>query len=193
PLKGSLSDEAIPKSAARVLNATKIRHRVQQSHGTNSLEIRPGEPIQHFNRRVEDDMRPLVKSAIQASKAIIRQTLKETKRAAQAKRLKLTSPSTSSPPLQKKHKPNQSPSGSGPRPSAQIREFEKLSTSLPRRLNDVAQAPPLLTTLPRGVKKVQQADGASKHDGILSMAQRAMMEEEREKAIKKYRMLKANR
>jgi hypothetical protein len=70
------------------------------------------------------------------------------------------------------------------------KEFEKLSTSTPRRLNDIAQAPPEIKKIPRGAKP---SGKVAKREGILSMAQKSMMEQEREKAIARYRMLKASR
>lgn len=75
-------------------------------------------------------------------------------------------------------------------------EFERLSTSAPRRLNDIVQAPPDLKKLPRGAKQRPKAlkDPAggegTLRQGALSMAQKAMLEEERLKAIKLYREMK---
>ena len=67
------------------------------------------------------------------------------------------------------------------------REFQKSSSSAPKRLNDVAQAPPEFKKLPR----VSSAIG--RRDGVPSMSQKNMMEQEREKAIARYRELKASR
>ena len=70
PAKDSLKDEAIPKSAARVLNAQRIRddfrrkrkledgegrddkRRKQEKAGKISLLIQPAESLQHFNKYV---------------------------------------------------------------------------------------------------------------------------------------------
>ena len=72
------------------------------------------------------------------------------------------------------------------------KEFQSLSTSVPRRLNDIAQAPPELKKLPRGAATA--AGIMSKRvDGVLSMAQKAMMEQERLKAVSRYREIKASR
>ena len=80
---------------------------------------------------------------------------------------------------------------------AEPREFEKVDTSAPKRLNDVAEAPPELKKLPRKAKKLaamgESAKGSgtgSLKEGVLSMAQKAMMEEERERAIRLYREMK---
>ena len=68
------------------------------------------------------------------------------------------------------------------------KEFATLNSAAPRRLNDVAQAPPELKKLPRGA-----GSAIGKRDGVLSMAQKVMIEQEREKAILRYRELKASR
>ena len=75
------------------------------------------------------------------------------------------------------------------------KDFAKFSTSAPRRLNDIAEAPPELKKLPRGAKASKTADigvkgSSSLREGVLSMAQKAMLEQERERAIRAYRELK---
>lgn len=67
-------------------------------------------------------------------------------------------------------------------------DFVPVNTSQPKRLNDIAQAPPEFKKLPRGASAF-----SSKKDAGLSMAQKLMMEKERENAIARYRALKANR
>ena len=81
--------------------------------------------------------------------------------------------------------------------AAEPRDFEKVDTSAPKRLNDIAEAPPELKKLPRKAKKLAAMGGAAKgsgasslKEGVLSMAQKAMMEEERERAIRLYREMK---
>jgi hypothetical protein len=75
------------------------------------------------------------------------------------------------------------------------KEFATTSSAAPRRLNDVAMAPPELKKLPRGAAKRSASGGKAKAGataaaGVLSMAQRAMMEVERENAIRRYREMK---
>jgi hypothetical protein len=76
------------------------------------------------------------------------------------------------------------------------KEFATTSSAAPRRLNDIATAPPELKRLPRGAAKhpaggnAKTTKGASAGAGVLSMAQRAMMEVERENAIRRYREMK---
>lgn len=103
-----------------------------------------------------------------------------------------------------KEKPTQdapkSASAPAPKPP-RATEFATVSSSAPRRLNDIAQAPPSLSKVPRvrgNALAPSSAGGAkgawtSKADGVLSMAQRAMMEVERERVVMRYRELKERR
>lgn len=150
-------------------------------------------------RRVEDDMRPLVRNAIQKSSARERQERKST---GKTKTAENSSESSSQPKSTKGGKSSSRDDVASDIPTqpldkhaSKAKEFQALSTSAPRRLNDIAMAPPDLKKLPRGVKKdgtKGKGDGLGKA-GILSMAQRAMMEVEREKAIVRYRELKERR
>jgi len=165
-----------------------IRH--PNTKGKNeTIGIQPGESLGHFNRRVEDDMRPLVKSAMQSSSAQARKVRKSDLEAKSKSKSKngasasdeVGSPSPSTRPMSKHDG----------RPT----EFQKVSTSAPRRLNDIAQAHPEFKKLPRHSAK----DGSetlkltSGRTGVLSMKQKLMMEEEREKVILRYRALKERR
>ncbi|KAF9499505.1 hypothetical protein BDN71DRAFT_1441615 [Pleurotus eryngii] len=213
PAQQSLATEALPKSLTRVLNASQIRedwHAKKRKNGEEDgrgtvkrnktekgakgkteLSIMPGESIQHFNKRVEDNMRPLVKTAMQSSNATLRKARKELPSKKKCKNKTSTDPESDQDephapaPSSQKHDRNDPP-----------KEFATLSSSAPRRLNDIAQAPPELKAFPRAAA-MRAKNGDSKRpkmaDNILSMAQKAMMEEEREKAIKRYRELKASR
>lgn len=148
-------------------------------------------------------MRPIIRSAIQASKATVRQSFKAEMKARQrATRKALNQDSSGSAALtspsnvdEGKSKPKDSASSAAEATQAvaSAKEFAKASTSIPRRLNDVVQAPPSLTTLRLSARKLQQGIGASNRDDVLSMAQRSLMEREREKAIQRYRQLKATK
>ncbi|KAL1718604.1 hypothetical protein EV715DRAFT_200562 [Schizophyllum commune] len=241
PAKYSLSEEAIPKSAARVLNAAKVqaeyrakkrsseddgsqgkakRRKVDSS--TSGMSIKPGESLTHFNKRVEDSMRGLVRSAVQTSNAVARNALKkeaEVKKAAkQEKKAKAKAAESSKDKADESDDDTrglkstksitadkQSTKPSIDKHADRPKEFQQASTSAPRRLNDIAQAPPDLKKLPRGAKKaagamltfVSTGSGATmghtpKSDGVVSMAQKVMMEQEREKAIERYRLLRAS-
>ncbi|KAE9394465.1 hypothetical protein BT96DRAFT_958789 [Gymnopus androsaceus JB14] len=216
PSKQSLSNEPIPKSLSRVLNASKIRESYKkrkmedgETEGKGGAKKRklsgkesgkasgilPGESLQHYNKRVEDDMRPLVKNAVQSSLAVARSTKKQEISEKAAKKNALAS----------KKKPgtendsdddvsHQSPPPQRSKQTERATEFQSLSSSAPRRLNDIAQAPPELKRLPRGASAAKgSTTSGGKRDGVLSMAQKAMMEQEREKAIAHYRQLKASR
>ncbi|KAL1733435.1 hypothetical protein EV714DRAFT_246450 [Schizophyllum commune] len=231
PAKYSLSEEAIPKSAARVLNAAKVqaeyrakkrsseddgsqgkakRRKVDSS--TSGMSIKPGESLTHFNKRVEDSMRGLVRSAVQTSNAVARNALKkeaeEKKAAKQEKKAKRKADEGDDDVKGSKSSDGKRPvkddAKSSPTKPAQPadkhadrpKEFQQASTSAPRRLNDIAQAPPDLKKLPRGAKKAAGSSATMGHtpksDGVVSMAQKVMMEQEREKAIERYRLLRAS-
>ncbi|RDB15266.1 hypothetical protein Hypma_004829 [Hypsizygus marmoreus] len=230
PSKQSLSNEPIPKSLARVLNAAHVREewkikkrkleedgeskadskrrkladgkmgsakgRGKEKEVTSKLTIKPGESMQHFNRRVEDDMRPLVKAAVQTSNAAVRSARKVEIETRAAKRLKGKNAQLPEDEVEDGKRARKAPPILEPTPDKHAnsaKEFVKLSTSAPRRLNDIAQAPPELKKLPRGAVQGANSIGGGKREGVLSMAQKAMMEQEREKAIKRYRELKANK
>ncbi|KAH7913361.1 hypothetical protein BJ138DRAFT_1146276 [Hygrophoropsis aurantiaca] len=218
PARTSVED-TVPKSIARILNAGKIRQEYRENkrkHGEEDIEdggphskkrkvkdtqaqegvplkIQPGETIAHFNKRVEHSMMPAVKSALQQSSAQARKVKKEDLQA------KETAQSATNKAKHKQDKKrDSSPSqttligATKKGPSERPKEFQVASTTAPRRLNDIAQAPPEFTRLPRGADK---GKGKTKEitTGVLSMAQKAMMEEEREKAIRRYRELKARK
>jgi len=145
--------------------------------------------MQHFNRRVENDLRPLVKSAVQASLAVTRNKAKAQKEAhTEAKKAKHDSSQT---------RKVQSTDGTDIPPPPRIdkhagrpKEFQSVSSSVPRRLNDIAQAPPEFKKFPRGASSSSITGRA---DGVLSMSQKLMMDQERSRAIARYRELKADR
>jgi len=148
--------------------------------------------MSHFYpSRVEDDLRPLVKAAVQTSRAIERNVEKAEREARiEAQRAKKDSAkAVSKPAAEKPAKPQEN--SSPPRVnkfSDRPKEFAAASSAAPKRLNDIAQAPPEFKKLPRGA-----GSALGKREGVLSMAQKVMMEQEREKAIIRYRELKAKR
>ncbi|TEB27376.1 hypothetical protein FA13DRAFT_1794781 [Coprinellus micaceus] len=227
PSKDSIANEGIPKSAARVLNALKIRgdfkkkrkaqeeageersKRRKTGSGSEQLKILPGESIQHFNKRVEDDLRPLVKNAMESGRAVARKAQREEEEAKKDRKGKSKATPSSPEPLPKsKHKPPSTADAVGaqdskPTSSAKPRkekDFASAATSAPKRLNDIVQAPPELkkpvvkgAATSTGFKLGKLSASASSKSDVLSMAQKAMMEQEREKAIKRYREMKAAR
>ena len=140
-------------------------------------------------RRVENDLRPLVKSAVQASLAVTRNKAKTEKEAhteaekanGQTKKIQSmeeTARDISPPPRIDKH-------------AGRPKEFQSVSSSAPRRLNDIAKAPPEFKKFPRGASSSSTITGRA--DGVLSMSQKLMMDQERTRAIARYRELKAER
>jgi hypothetical protein len=125
-------------------------------------------------------MMPLVRSAMKTSSTLSRKARKaelEANAQANKKLSRSKPPETSKEPGSEKHE-------------GHPKEFSRTISSAPRRLNDVVSAPPVLKALPRGVSDGKQKSSAGKRDGILSMAQKVMMETEREKAILHYREMK---
>ncbi|RDX51375.1 hypothetical protein OH76DRAFT_1379201 [Lentinus brumalis] len=171
------------------------------------LRIMPGESMAHFNRRVEESMRHTVKEAMQSSSARMRQVRKEELAASEKEKKKRTAGAEERTKGRKRIRAgDESDSDDDPSPrkakakEAGPKDFEKISTSAPKRLNDIVQAPPNIKQLPRKAKKLaaqggsqKDAGGQSLSDGVRSMAQKAMLEEERERAIRLYREMKKGR
>lgn len=143
-------------------------------------------------------MRPLVRSAVQTSKVVERKARNaelESKKKKEAQNGRSQTSKLSADGEAREQSP-QSPSDTGragpktDKNAERQKDFETYSTSAPRRLNDVAQAPPDIKKAPRGAVRLGIG---GKREGVLSMAQKSMMEQEREKAIARYRMLKAAR
>lgn len=141
-------------------------------------------------------MRPLVQSAIRASAATERKerktTTTTTTTSSKAKSQPLPPPTSKAPV--KKDAPSSTTTTTAH--DGRPKEFATTSSAAPRRLNDIATAPPELKRLPRGATTRTQrggrgSDGGGKAKaGVLSMAQRVMMEAERENAIRRYREMK---
>jgi hypothetical protein len=140
-------------------------------------------------------MRPLVRTAMSTASAHTRRVAKEGTTSTDKK------PSAKPTPKSNGKRPAEDSDESeeeDPPQKAQATEFQIVHSSAPRRLNDIAQAPPTFAKLPkergtaaalarlRGDKKEH-----SKADNVVSMTQRARMEEERELAVQRYRDMKA--
>ncbi|KAJ7200152.1 hypothetical protein GGX14DRAFT_372560 [Mycena pura] len=220
----ALSSEPLPKSFARAINAAQVRadyrskRKLQEEDAQagddkktkrrkleTATQIRPGETLAHFNKRIEADMRPLVRSAVQTSLAAIRALKKDTSVSAS----KSAKPSDSRPlegsapvaPASKgKSKPTAEPEPED-KHASRPKEFARTSTSAPRRLNDIATAPPDLSSLTRRVQSKSKSNAAAqgkeaKNTGkasVLSPAQQLQMAAAREEAISRYRELRAAR
>jgi len=195
--------------APTLAKAKKRRRAAADSDaGKSTIEIQPGESLKHFNRcallessktflthlfsfvffrRVEDHMRPLVQSAMRASAA----TERKERRAAAVNGTPRESKFRSS--IGKIEAEGTTAVGDD-KHRDRPKEFATISSARPRRLNDIATAPPELKKLPRGASNLGAKNSAPARmkavGGVLSMAQRAMMETERENAIRRYREMK---
>lgn len=129
-------------------------------------------------------MRSEVRSAVRSSKAVERRARKSQPEAQTKERISTEESRELRPPS------HVEPRFKDPKKDKQHKDFEKFSPSAPRRLNDVAHAPPEIKKVPRGASR---SGLGGKREDVLSMAQKSMMELEREKAINRYRMLKASR
>ncbi|KAJ7616667.1 hypothetical protein FB45DRAFT_801440 [Roridomyces roridus] len=208
-------DEALPKSFLRALNADKVRtefrakRKLRDEGGDGDgkkaskrrkvesvadAKIRPGETLGHFNKRIEADMRPLVRDAVQSSRA--------TQRAAKKDKSSTSSNKPSIPssePTPTSKKPAKPPSSSTPpvdKHAHRPKEFLNTSTSAPRRLNDIAMAPPDLSNSGFARKASSAKNGSGKKtkaDALLSPAQALQMAKAREEAVARYRELKEKR
>ncbi|KAI0003355.1 hypothetical protein BJV74DRAFT_944028 [Russula compacta] len=188
-----LVEEEKGKGKSKVLSLANKGKGKDRPIGPVEIEIQPGESLKHFNRRVEDCMRPLVRSAMLASAATER---KERKKAVATTTSATTTTTThgnklkahaEDPPSTKTVHSRNDNEDDDNRP----KEFATISSAAPRRLNDIAMAPPELKKLPRGAAKHSPGGKTTPAGaGVLSMAQRAMMEVERENAIRRYREMR---
>ncbi|KAF7329175.1 hypothetical protein MKEN_00178100 [Mycena kentingensis (nom. inval.)] len=217
----ALSSEPLPKAFARAINAAQVRaeyHAKRKLGGEDTgegetrqakrrktgkaeddgMRIRPGETLAHFNKRIEGDMRPLVKNAIQSSRATERAQKKTDLTArGKAKKASKTADDADDDVVSSKSKSApKTPTTSAP-PPEKPKDFARTSTSAPRRLNDIAQAPPDLSAL---VRKAQSRPGGGKvgvgkekAKEVVSPAQQLQLAQAREDAILRYRELKARR
>ncbi|KAK7001739.1 hypothetical protein R3P38DRAFT_3216006 [Favolaschia claudopus] len=199
--KRKLRDEGRDAAEGGQQGQPKKKRRKSEGGAEPMQKIRPGETLAHFNKRIETDMRPLVRTAVQSSLATVR---------AEHKKSKNTMPSASTgtpshpPPSKGKPKPKHTDDNDDPHPphdkhATRPKEFQHTSTAAPRRLNDIAQAPPDLSALARKAKlKSKDPNMGDKtktksSSSILSPAQQLQMAAAREAAVARYREMKAAR
>ncbi|KAJ6583514.1 hypothetical protein DFH09DRAFT_911651, partial [Mycena vulgaris] len=201
----------LPKSFAWAMNAAQVRadyreKRKVREEGFEDVDdgpkktkrrklegaeaqIRPGETLAHFNKRVEMDMRPLVRSAFQTSQATTRaERRKSDSKKASSKSAK---PPPATPPLSP---PSRNPSPAQRNKLASCpKQFGRTSTAAPRRLNDIALAPPDLSVMVRQPEKSRTKTKTWSSASVLSPAQQLQMGAARGAAIARYREMKAAR
>lgn len=150
-------------------------------------------------RRVEDDMRPLVRTAMKNTTSVSKQKAKASER-------DIAQGDNKSGNLRTVDDNEDGEDSSLSRKSKgkePVKDFARTSSSKPKRLNDIVHAPPDLKIAPRlkrlvaatqdKVKKRSGDDDGTEKDegnGVVSIAQKRMMELERDKAIRHYRALK---
>jgi hypothetical protein len=176
-------------------------------------KILPGERLGEYNRRIEDHLRPEVTGAIKAAAAIKaaqekevwmekkrrREEAKEDKRRKERGEVKPATTTVAGDPTEAKGKrkatimddtddeEDQTTSTTTPKRPRKT-EFETLP--LRRGITDVVQAPP--ARLPSLKRLPKQQGGAFSATGRtpLNPGQKRLMEEERERVIKRYREMK---
>ncbi|KAJ6483153.1 hypothetical protein C8R45DRAFT_871032 [Mycena sanguinolenta] len=223
PTRGAgdaLSNEPLPKGFARAINAVHVRAEFrkrkldgeedgderkkrrkvdgdakEKGKRKEETRIRPGETLAHFNKRIESDMRPLVRSAVQSSLATVRAAHKSSKSTApSASDRKSATDAQPAPKSKSKPAADDAPA---PVPkdkhASRPKEFARTSTATPRRLNDIAQAPPELGSFTRKSAAKTQGKANGKEKSVLSPAQQLQMAAAREDAVRRYREMKAAR
>ena len=131
-----------------------------------------------------------MKSAVESSRTASRNKAKAEKRAhAEAKKAKHVSSQSKKVQSMEETTCDISPPPRIDKHAGCPKEFQVASSSVPRRLNDIAKAPPEFENFPRGASSTITGSA----DGVLSMSQKLMMDQERTMAIARYRALKSDR
>ena len=136
-------------------------------------------------------MAPLVKSAVQTSAAVSRRV-----RHADGLRAKRgdTKEKRETQNDDKKTKPSDSKDGHSldhmKNHADPSRKAFLTPSSVPRRLNDIVLAPPELTKFPRRGGNAHVLKEGTSVGSVVSMAQKTILEAERQKAIMQYREMK---
>jgi len=153
-------------------------------------------------RRVEDDMRPSLRTAMKNIVSESKAKHKESLQNASAHDLKKSkgriadsddASKMDEPSDQHDNSKLDREKGKGTRRSDddKIMDFARTTSSAPKRLNDIVLAPPDLKVTGRLKRGVISADkGGHSSTNVVSTAHKRMMELEREKAIRRYRELK---
>ena len=162
-----LSSEKGSKSGPSTVKKSKIQVR-EPIDG-----IRHGETLGEYNRRVEATLRPEVSRAMKQANAL-KTAHERRKRSIRDQRAGAFSDDVAAS-----------------KPDVVPREFAPIPA--PRRLNDIVHAPPVLPHLRKagGIKGVSES-GVFRATGRtpLNMGQMRILEEERERVIKRYREMK---
>ncbi|EJD48328.1 hypothetical protein AURDEDRAFT_162799 [Auricularia subglabra TFB-10046 SS5] len=195
-----VDEEGVPKSMARILNAASVQQKYREdkkkreredggseqrpakrakTEAKVQLKIQPGESIGHFNRRVEDNLR----SEVQAARNTARKAPPEPKK----------KPAKGATGSEDESDEATNRSAGPAKPLKNSEPPKEFARAAPGRVRDVVEAPPNLSN-DKFTKKVKAKLGdraTSKPTDVVSAAHQRMMELEREKAIARYRALKA--
>ncbi|KZT51866.1 hypothetical protein CALCODRAFT_521093 [Calocera cornea HHB12733] len=188
PKAGAASADDAPKGALRVLNAASARAQFKekkrkreeggeepakrQEKAVKRRKTEEGKEKEELKLRPGESLADFNRRVDQALIPRIRSSKSSKSKAAAAADSATTSPAF----------PASNPS--------RKTDFDALPK--PRRLNDVAQAPPSLTKLPRNAGKLG-VGARTKAEGVVSMATKVALEEERERVVERYRMMKEAR
>jgi hypothetical protein len=155
-------------------------------------KIRDNESISDYNRRIESLLRPGVAKAIKSANSLKSQREKEAKDAKKNRKAMQGVPVV----VEEKEEPKKRPGVHDVNDPA--KEFRTITS---RRLNDIVQAPPMLDHLRKGMGPGGKKKGtggetsAWKATGRLpvNVGQERLLNKERDRVVKAYREIKAER
>ncbi|KAM0752232.1 hypothetical protein T439DRAFT_347151 [Meredithblackwellia eburnea MCA 4105] len=211
----------LSKSAYRILNAGTLRDEYhakkkrereeeelaasKKGKGKQKLQMLPHETLSAFNRRVEVAMRPTIDSAIRGAKLSSakgrkdKDKAKKEKQEADTEALKQKEEEEREEEEAERERKRRKKGGAEPKdpfvPAPKPQPILEFAVASQRKsVGDVVNAPPILQKAVRGLEA-----GPSAHLPIpvgrlpVSASIKAMMEQEREKAVRMYRELKEKR
>ncbi|CAE7072356.1 unnamed protein product [Rhizoctonia solani] len=158
-----MSSEPVPKGMARVLDAERVQREYR-------AQLKKKQADKNESKGIEllpgESLREFNRRVEEVHRPLVRGALKRSKGDEKGKG-------------KRKREEDEEP----------VREFASVSSSAPKRLREVALAPPVLTKGPRGSGVGKSGDKAP----AISMARKVVLEQERERAVKLYRALKASK
>ena len=188
-------DKKEPSGTQKASTSTKPAHTSQKGEVKPKKEgmpkIRDNESISDYNRRIESLLRPGVAKAIKSANSLKSSREKEAKQAKQKRKESQGVPEPE-PEVEVKKRPGVHDVNDP------AKEFRTVSS---RRLNDIVQAPPMLDHLRKGMGPGGKKKGtggetsAWKATGRLpvNVGQERLLNKERDRVVKAYREIKAER
>lgn len=198
PKKKKKAADAVAEGSKSVKELVKVsvKGKEKEKTGNDIPSILPHEKLGDYNRRIEALLRPGVSKAIKDAGAI------RTDQVRAAKEAKDKRKKTSAAPVEEEEADG---NGKGKRKRIDNDHLEPEDRPVktfapipaPRRLNDIAQAPPQLPHLRQAGKTGQKVKGASAFSTVgrdpLNAGQKRLLEEERERVVKRYREMREER